>query len=106
MHFDVPDVNNSVGVSLRIALVNSGKTSVSVMTPGNGSNGTISATDITRLSNGVIVERVVSVPLEGEGMTNAQRQIAVRTLYAKEDAEVQRQLSAQLRYFGLEQNRP
>lgn len=105
LHFDVPDVTNSVGVNIRQAIVNSGEATTSAMLPGDGTNGTISAEDVARLAAGELIEKVVSVPLEGEGTTNAIRLAAVRRLYSKENAEMQRQLSERLRYFGFAQDR-
>lgn len=102
-HFDVPDANNALGVNYRDALVNSGLLSVSVLPDGDGTEGTIDATEKAALANGSKFERVVSAPIDGPGTTNASRVTMLQDRYPVLETQAVDDLKARLKFFGHNQ---
>ena len=100
MHFDVPNVNNNVDVNYRAALVASGLGGSTQLPEGDGSNGTIDATEKAAIAAGSIVERSVPFVVESGGTTTAELRGTLRELYAAKEASVIAELQRQLRYFG------
>ena len=105
MHFDVPDVNNAVGVNFRTVLVNSGLASISVLPAGDGTEGTISAAEVTLLSTGAVFEHVTLLNLSGPGATAASRVALLQERYTAINAEIIARVQAQLNFFGFNQAR-
>lgn len=103
MHFAVPDADNDVGVNYRIALVNSGLKSTSVLPDGDGTGGSISTDEKNDLAAGILYEHVVSLRLDGSGTTNASRVANLKKLYAAAETEVINKLQKQLKLFGHNQ---
>jgi len=105
-HLDVPNVNNDVGVNFRTALINSGiglnlDTNRRTILPSGTGPGQITTAEEALLDNGTLFERVVMIPAESGGKTNAQRLATVREYYAREDDDQQQQIGEKLRYFGF-----
>ena len=103
MHFGVPDVANAVSVNYRTALVNSGLASVSVLPDGDGTAGTISATEKADLAAGIVYEHVANLDLDGTGTTNASRVALLKERYAAIETKVVADLKSKLKFFGHNQ---
>lgn len=105
MHFDIPNVNNSVGLNVRTALIRSGLISESVLDEGDGLGGTISTDEALDLANGAILEKVIWLPLDGVGTTNSSRVDLLRERYTAIAATINADLISRLRFFGFNQAR-
>ena len=108
MHFDVPDVNNTVGVNYRTAIKRSGlvnDVSPSVLPDGDGNNGSISAAEKSDLIDGVKYEHVASLTLDGSGTTTSSRVAVLRAAYSRIETEVVDRLKARLKFFGHKQTK-
>lgn len=101
MHFDVPDKTNTVSVSYRTALVNSGLASVSVLQDGDGTDGTINAAETADLAAGIKFEHVVSIFLDGPGQGASSRLALLRAKYAELESLVIVRLKDRLEFFGF-----
>lgn len=101
MHFDVPNVQNTVGVDVSSALVNSGLAVSSVLREDDGNNGSIHPDEQAELLAGTKVEVTVSLVLDGKGTTNAIRAEDVRKAYAATETDVINKLKRRLKFFGL-----
>lgn len=107
-HFPVPDVNNSVGISFRTALVNSKigvgedgrRTILTVGTPPTIGPGEIHPDEEVLLDVGELFEHVAIFRVESGGTSNAQVKASIREFYASENAAVQAGIGSILRYFG------
>lgn len=100
MHFTTPGGNNSVAVPWATALVNSGVAQPSNLPDGDGTQGTIDATEKAAVLAGTVVEHRVTLLLETGGTTNAELRATLRAYYTSQKASVQAELQKQLRYFG------
>lgn len=103
MHFDVPSVSNDIGISYQTALVTSGLASVSILPDGDGSGGTIGATEKSALATGTVYEHVVNLNLDGTGTTTASRIANLKNRYAALETETINRLKRQLKLFGHNQ---
>ena len=104
MHFAVPDVNNSVGVNFRTALVNSGigvneDGRRSIMVVGAGA-GQINPAEEALIDAGELFESVGLFRVESGGTSPAQLQSAVRLFYAAQNTKAIDAIGSVLRYFG------
>lgn len=98
-HFPVPDIDNSVGVNYRIALVNSGLGGMSSLTEGTGA-GQISSAELAQIAAGELYEHSISVPVESGGTSGPQLLATVRKFYLKAKDNVLNGLQQRLKYFG------
>ena len=105
LRFDVPDINNAVGINYRAALKNSGRDLTSVLKSGDGTNGTISSADQTLLTDGVVFEHVIDLDLEGPGSTTASQRAILRSAWATEEALTIETLKGRLKYFAHEETK-
>ncbi len=109
MHFTVPNVNNSVGVNFRTALVNSnigrkvnddgtfGRRTILVSGTGEGE---ITTAEEALLNNGTLFEHVTDFPVESSSTTVPALRQTVRDFFALENDRIQERIGARLRYFG------
>ncbi len=104
MHFDVPDINNDIGISYRTALVTSGLARLSILPDGDGSGGTIDADEKAALAAGTVYEHVVAANLDGTGTTNASRIASLKALYSAAETETVNNLKRRLKLFGHNQD--
>jgi len=95
MHFPVPSSNNSAGVPWRTALVASDIGGTTILPDGDGTGGTITATDKARIQSGALLEHVESVRL-GDG----DPQAAAEGLYNSRKTAKTLQLTDRLSQFG------
>lgn len=99
MHFAVPNVNNSVAVNYRTALVNSGLGGATSMVEGTGP-GEIATAEKASIETGALYERLVSFLAESGGSSNLELQASLRQLYTREKAATIANLQKKLRYYG------
>lgn len=109
MHLPVPNVNNSVAVNFRTALVNSnlgrqvnndgtfGRRSI---LPSGTGPGEITTAEEASLDAGALFEHVAAFRAEGDGDTLLQLQATSREFFAVENARIQAAVGSRLRYFG------
>ena len=100
MHIAVPVGNNDVGVSWATALLNSGRGGTTILLDGDGSEGTIDATEKSAIEAGTIFEHVYTFPVESGGTTTAELRTTLRSKYTQQKAVVQAEIQKQLRYYG------
>ena len=93
-HVAIPASNNPAGVAWRTAVVNSRDATrpVSVLPDGDGTDGTISATEKAQIVSGAVYE----VVRDEKGQTGA----GINALHAARSAEVLAALQARLAQFG------
>jgi len=104
-HLDVPDQDNDVGVNYRTALVNSGLIAGSVLTVGDGGEGTITSGERDQIANGERWEHLAAIRTDTHGQTPASQVTALRIAYAKVQTDVLYTLQRQLKYFGHTESR-
>lgn len=99
LHIALPAGNNSSGIAWTTALKNSTLRSVSVLADGDGTGGSIAATEKADLANGLAyeVQHFAAIP---PGMTATQANAWLDAIHAARQTEVQGQLQAKLAYFG------
>lgn len=97
IHLAVPVENNSVGVPLRTALVNSGL-ATTVMTIGSGA-GQISSTEATQIGSGEVYEIVFSFA-NNPAWTGPQRQAQFNQEVSNRSIIALTDLRRHLAYFG------
>lgn len=95
MHFLVPNINNSVTVNYRTAVVNSGLGGTTILTEGVGP-GQITTAEKAQVDSGELYEH--STVFRAESTTNLQN--AIRLFYTAEKTSVLAELQRKLRYFG------
>ena len=100
MHFAVPDINNDVGVNYRTALINSGSGVTTSLPDGDGTEGTIDATEKASIESGALHEHRARFLVESGGSSNAELQTTLRAFYTQEKTRILDKLQMQLRYFG------
>lgn len=100
LHFAVPAGNNSAGIAWSDALVNSGIGGTTELPDGDGTGGTIGATEKAAVQAGTIFERIPELRIESSGTSGAKVQSALREFYTTEKENVQAELQRRLRYFG------
>ena len=101
-HFDVPDVDNSVSVSLRASLVASGVGGTTSMTEGTGA-GQITTAEKAQIEAGEVFEYAYTMRkdrAQWENRTPAQQLEVLRGFYAEENADLSAQVVTRLAYFG------
>lgn len=96
MHFPVPGGNNIAGVSWSEAVKNSGLGGSTGLPDGDGTDGTIGATEKTAVLAGTVLEHVGDFRVESGGSVQA----TLREFYANEKVDMAAQLQRRLRYFG------
>ncbi len=96
MHFPVPGGNNTAGVPWSDAVKNSDAGGSTSLPDGDGTGGTISATEKTAVEAGTILEHTGDFRVESGGSVQA----TLREFYAKEKTDITAQLQRRLRYFG------
>lgn len=103
VHVAVPAGNNQAGVPWQTALINSkccGAGS-SIMTSGDGTNGTISATELSQVQAGAVYEEVIEADADNvSGMTAQARSAYLDSLVTEATARVQARLQRHLKFFG------
>jgi len=110
LHIPVPDINNSVGVSYRTALVNSGRGGTSVLSVGEipeaPGPGEIAQSELDLIETGEVFEHVESFLLESGGTTNPQLLASLDAFYNLRDGQVLLREQDILRYFGFTRDVP
>ena len=100
MHFAVPGGTNAAGVLWSDVLTNSGIGGSTILPDGDGTGGTIDATEKVAIVAGTVLEHVGRFLVESGGTSAAGIRGSLREFYGKEKAAVIAQLQRQLRYFG------
>lgn len=100
MHFTVPGGTNAAGISWTDALVNSGQGGTTSLPDGDGTGGTIDATEKAAVLAGTVAEHSASFLIESGGSSGANVQAALREFYATQKTAVQAALQRRLKYFG------
>lgn len=101
-HIPIPSALNRVGINYRTALVNSGIGGKTIMPDGDGTGGTISATEKTKITSGETFEVVESFATN-PGQTLGQLAAAVDARYtflANTSNPLIVGLQRQLDYYG------
>ena len=99
LHFAVPDQDNNVSVSYRVALVNSGIGGTSQMAEGTGA-GQITPVELASLQAGELYEFNLSFLAESGATNNTELLAAIRAAYTAHEAPVLNRLQKRLRYYG------
>lgn len=99
-HITTPAGTNDVGTTWAAVLVNSSIGGKTILKDGDGTGGTISATEKTSVTGGTVyeVDELVAVPA---GMTTAQANAFLDALHAAKTTEVQAAIQARTRIFGF-----
>jgi hypothetical protein len=103
-HIPVPGGSNAAGVLWANAIKNSKccGTGTTVMTEGDGTNGTISTAEKQAIEAGSLVEEVAEIDIGSyKGMSGPQRNQALDLLFAEMQARVQARLQDHLNFFGF-----
>lgn len=100
MHIAVPSGTNSASVPWSDALVASGIGGTTELADGDGTGGTIGATEKAAIVAGTIFEHVGTFRVESGGTSPENIRDALREFYASEKADLVAQLQRRLRYFG------
>lgn len=101
-HFDVPNVDNEIGVSIRAALVASGIGGTTSMAVGEGP-GQISEAEKTAIEAGEVFEYPYSMrkdKAQWDDRSPAERLKVVRHFYGQQNADLSAQIVARLAYYG------
>lgn len=98
-HFAVPNINNSVSVNYRTALINSGLGGTSVMTEGSGA-GQITTAELAQVVSGELYEHGEPFLAESGSTNNAEMLAAAQAMYASRETPVLATLQKRLRYYG------
>lgn len=96
VHVPIPNTNNSVGVNWRTALINSGIGGTTVLKSGDGTAGTISATEAANVASGALYEQVETIEVDTAGSVNAFLDAVIADVTTRTQARLQ----AALKYFG------
>lgn len=104
LHFAVPAGNNSAGITWKNALLRAFGTPATILPDGDGTGGTISATEKASVVAGDVVERVVTIEAETGGTSAAAMGATVDAEAARLISEEQTRLGAQLKWFGVVRN--
>lgn len=101
VHFLIPiaEAPNRVGLSYRVALLNSGLGGSTGLKPGDGTAGTITNDDLGRIQRGEVFERVEAVATH-PGETWEEFQTAISKWYAEAADDVAQEIESRLAYFG------
>lgn len=100
-HVTIPGTgNNRAGIQWRTALMNSVLKNTSVLPAGDGTGGTISATEVTALGNGSLYE-LERMEVTRPGETAAQFRDRLDAAYPALVTAVQNELQGRLSYFGF-----
>ena len=99
-HFDVPDVNNAVGVSVRDLLITSGIGGSTVLPDGDGTGGTIDTGEKAAIVAGEVIEQVVSIKAKRDGTSGPKMRAEIQLQHAIRKAELIREVQTKLRYYG------
>ena len=100
MHFAVPNATSPVGMSYRTALLTSGLGGSTQLPDGDGSAGTISATEKAQIEAGEVAEVAVEFLVESGGATTASVRDFLRQSYATKKNEYLGEMQRKLKYFG------
>ena len=108
LHIPIPGGNNSAGVSWQTALVNSGLVQPSILKDGDGTGGTIDATEKAALASGALFERVLSYDMgtDFDGLNGAQKNAKIDGIYAAQLTDLQGRLQERLKYCGYTREVP
>lgn len=98
-HIAVPTGNNSAGIAWSAAVKNSGVGAPSRLPAGTGTDGTISTTETTAITDGTTYEIVDEIDIPA-GLNAAQANTLLDAYHAARTAEVQALLQERLAYFG------
>lgn len=99
-HVPIPGGNNSAGVAWSAALLRSGIGGTTVLPDGDGTGGTISATEKTAITNGTVYEVVDNIDPMSGGTGGAAINATLDALYAAKQTEVQQLVQGQLSQYG------
>ncbi len=98
-HIAIPAANNGAGISYQTAIVNSGLSSPSVLKSGDGTAGTINATETSQIAAGSLVEVVANVAVSA-GLTGGQIITLLQNDYTANSAVLLNDLQAKLIQYG------
>lgn len=98
MHVPIPNINNSVNVSYRTAIINSGRGGTTILKDGDGTAGTISSAEKTSIQSGALYE--VTTVLTPDAVPAGSVNAYLDSEYTRVVSEVQAALQQELRYFG------
>lgn len=99
MHFLVPNLNNSVSVNYRTALVNSGLGGTTQLTEGTGP-GQILTAEKAQVESGELYEYPIKVSADGTGQSTSGRQELLRRIYTATKNAIISDLQDKLKFFG------
>lgn len=107
-HVPAPAGNNSASVPWATALKNSGIAGTTELPDGDGTAGTIDATEKTSIVNGDVYERAVpyDTGADWDGLSASAKNARIDAIYAAVLAETQTSLQARLKYFGYTREVP
>ena len=100
IHIPVPDTPNSASVNWRIALINSGMGGNTALPDGDGTAGTISATEKAKLVTGELLEHSFAMEIDGSGSTPVAQAAALRVRAAAEKTARLVQVQRILKHYG------
>jgi hypothetical protein len=102
-HVAIPVGNNSAGLSWQTARLRSGASTATVLPDGDGTLGTISASEKSDLVAGTIFEVTsqFDVGADWESLTGPQKAARVDAEYTRLVGVTQAALQQRLRYFGF-----
>ena len=105
LHFPVPPGNNASGVPWSTALLNSGRGGT-ILQDGDGTAGTVSASEKAALVAGTRYEAVEDAKLLSSGTSVAQLNAYLDVYWTKRRAEVLSELQKTLNHFGRTRDVP
>lgn len=98
-HIAIPAANNAAGFSYRTALINSGIGGTTILKDGDGTLGTIDATEKSNIASGSLLEQVVTVTPPG-GLTGPQTITYINQDYTANSAVILADLQNRLSQYG------
>ena len=106
MHFPVPAGNNSVGLAWSTAIVNSGLNVPTILSIGDGNEGTITQAESDTIDAGTVFEHVIEILAETGGTSNAELKATLEGSYNSEKTRLTENLKRRLRYYSFTHDVP
>ncbi len=104
MHIAIPPANNAAGIPWPLALVNSGR-ATTILPDGDGTAGTIDATEKAAILAGDVLEHVEEFRIESGGSSATEVLAALRQFYFAKLGQVTADLQRTLKYFGATESK-
>lgn len=98
-HVAIPPGSNEVGTPWSQVVINSGVGGTTTLPSGDGTNGTISASEVAQIEAGTVFETVDQVPMPA-GLSGAQANAHLDALHAAKVVEAQDLIVSRGRHFG------